>query len=140
MAAPLSLTEIQDNMALFPDWEGRYGYVLDLASQLPPMPDALKTEAARVRGCTSQVWLHVQKEGGRLNILVDSDAHIVRGLCAIFYAAYQGARPQDVPNIPLQQAFEAMGLSQHLSPNRRQGFAALQQALRQQLQEADPTL
>ena len=79
------LSELQETFGFLDDWEERYAYIIDLGKGLPPMDEALKTEATKVRGCTSQVWMigreRVDDLGRvRLEIVADSDAHIVRGL------------------------------------------------------------
>ena len=65
------------------DWDDRYRLLIDLGRALPAMPDALKTDATRVRGCASQVWLHTRHDGKVLRFAADSDAAIVKGLVAL---------------------------------------------------------
>lgn len=120
------LSELVENFALFDDWEERYRYLIDLGRSLPAMPDEKKTDEALVKGCTSRVWMHVTKqENGRFHFEVDSDAHIVRGLVALLLSAYQGKTAQEIAAIDIASAFSEIGLDQHLSPNRRNGFFAM---------------
>jgi len=125
------LEELIENFALFDDWEERYRYLIDLGRNLPKMDAALKTEERLVKGCTSQVWLDMRSDdGGAVHFTADSDAHIVRGLIGILDAAYQGQKAEDIKNIDIEGAFEKIGLSQNLSPNRRSGFFAMVERLR----------
>ncbi len=125
------LQEIVDNFALFEDWEERYRYLIDIGRNLPPMDEALKTDSTFVPGCTSKVWMVVRKdEEGRLSLIADSDAHIVRGLIALLLMVYDGARAGDVAGTDIESLFRQIGLDQHLSPNRRNGFFAMVERIR----------
>ena len=126
----MSLQELTDNFALFSDWEERYRYLIDLGRSLPPMPEVLKTDETLVRGCTSRVWLQPEIRQGQFYFLADSDSHIVRGLIALLYAAYEGIAVKDLKNIDVQGAFAQIGLDQNLSPNRRNGFYAMVERIR----------
>ena len=81
----MTLDTIRSDFAFLDDWEDRYRYVIELGRALPPLPEAARTEANRVRGCASQVWLATEVNGvtagtaPRLSFKGDSDAHIVRG-------------------------------------------------------------
>jgi cysteine desulfuration protein SufE len=119
------IEEMAENFALFDDWEERYRYLIDLGRGLPHMDDALKTEENLVRGCTSKVWLVAHIENGILHFQADSDAHIVRGLVALLYSAYQGKSLKDIAEIDIESIFKNIGLDQNLSPNRRNGFYAM---------------
>ncbi len=121
-----NLQELKDNFLLFEDWEDRYKYLIDLGKTLPRMEEKLKNEDTIVKGCTSQVWLICNTdEGGHYLFIGDSDAHIVRGLMAILFIAYQGKTADEISKININQIFEEIGLNQHLSPNRRNGFFAM---------------
>lgn len=120
-----SLQDVKGNFALFDDWEERYRYLIDLGRQIPHMDEALKTEGSIVKGCTSRVWMVADTDGGVLKFQADSDAHIVRGLIALLMAAYQNQKLSDIASIDIEKAFEEIGLSQNLSPNRRNGFFAM---------------
>lgn len=117
--------DLLDAFAAVDDWEERYGLLIDLGRALPPMDDALKTEGSRVRGCTSQVWMVGGVTGGRFTFIADSDAHIVRGLIALLRALLDDRTPAEVAAADVEGAFAALGLAQHLSPSRRNGFAAM---------------
>ena len=120
------LQDLEENFALFDDWEERYRYLIDLGKELLPMEDSLKTDEALVNGCTSRVWLVCETiDGGKLHFTADSDAHIVRGLIALVLAAYQDKTPEEIAKVDIEQTFKEIGLDQHLSPNRRNGFFAM---------------
>jgi cysteine desulfuration protein SufE len=122
----MTFDEIKDELALFDDWEDRYRALIDFGRSLEPMPDALKTEATKVRGCSSQVWLHAQsRAGGTLHFLGDSDAHIVRGLVAVMMALIQNKPPAEIAQVDARARLAELGLAGHLSPTRTNGFAAM---------------
>jgi len=124
------LEELAENFALFDDWEERYRYLIDLGRQLPAMDEALKIEDNKVRGCTSQVWLVADKDGEAFVFTADSDAHIVRGLIALLLSAYQGKTAADIQATDIEKLFTEIGLDKHLSPNRRNGFFAMVERIR----------
>jgi cysteine desulfuration protein SufE len=127
----MNIDEIADNFGLFEDWEDRYRYLIDLGGRLPPMPEALKTEENRVRGCMSQVWMVMEwDESKRFSMLADSDAQIVKGLIAVLYAAFQGKTAPESSAIDIDAIFSRLGLNEHLSPNRRNGFFAMVERIR----------
>src|SRR5258708_21397667 len=91
----MKIDEITANFALLDDWDDRYRYVIELGRTLQPLPEAARTDANKVSGCASQVWLLTDIERDRpgesvLRFVGDSDAHIVRGLIAILFAVYSG--------------------------------------------------
>lgn len=120
-----TLNDLIDNFSLFDDWEERYRYLIDLGRNLPPMDEELKTEESLVRGCTSKVWMVADTSDGKLHFVADSDAHIVRGLIAFLFAAYQDQPLSEIKNIDIEGAFAKVGLDQNLSPNRRNGFFSM---------------
>ncbi|HPF79281.1 MAG TPA: SufE family protein [Alphaproteobacteria bacterium] len=126
-----NLEELTDNFALFDDWEERYKYLIDLGKTLPPMAENLKTEETLVKGCTSRVWMICETDGqGVFHFTADSDAHIVRGLIAVLLSAYQDKTASQIQEIDIEQTFHDIGLDQHLSPNRRNGFFAMVERIR----------
>jgi cysteine desulfuration protein SufE len=124
-----ALDEIIENFAFLDDWEDRYRYVIELGRALPTLPDALRNDMTKVRGCASQVWLvsDVESDGSqpRLNLRGDSDAHIVRGLVAILLSLYSGRTAAEIlatdPNAVLAQ----LGLSENLTPQRSNGLVSM---------------
>jgi len=130
MTTQTDLNELKENFALFDDWEERYRYLIDLGRTLPPMEEGLKTEANIVKGCTSRVWMDAQIKDGVLTFTADSDAHIVRGLIALLFAAYNNKTLEEIRQTDIEAAFNEIGLSQNLSPNRRNGFFAMVQKIK----------
>ena len=120
-----TLEDLIENFALFEDWEERYRYLIDLGRSLPEMDEALKTEATLVRGCTSRVWIKEDIKDGVQYFTADSDAHIVRGLIAVLLAAFQKKTAEEIQNSNIEKSFQDIGLADHLSPNRRNGFFAM---------------
>jgi cysteine desulfuration protein SufE len=120
---------------MFDDWEERYSYLIDLGKQLPQLPPEDYTDANKVTGCMSQVWMiaHVDSSSGkpRLKILADSDAHIVKGLIAVLLVVFSGKTPAEIKDIDIQAIFERLELASHLSMNRRNGFYAMVERIRQ---------
>lgn len=122
----MNIEELVDNFGFLEDWEDRYAYLIDLGSQLPPMDDSLKTEQSKVRGCMSQVWMILGWDSaGRLTFIADSDAQIVRGLIAVLRVIFAGHTAEEIAKADVGKTFARLGLDQHLSPNRRNGFFAM---------------
>ena len=98
----MTLDAIRSDFALLDDWEDRYRYVIELGRGLQPLPEALRTDANKVRGCASQVWLATsvaRPNPAAAPVLAfqgDSDAHIVRGLIAILFAMYADKTPEEI--------------------------------------------
>jgi cysteine desulfuration protein SufE len=127
----LTAADLADNLQLLDGWEERYAYLIELGRQLPAMPDLLKTEGALVRGCTSQVWLVPQAAPDNiLRFWADSDAHIVKGLIAVLYIIFNNKLKTLVQEFDIEQYFLQLGLSDHLSPNRRNGFFSMMERLK----------
>ena len=116
------LADIYDEFELL-DGEDRYRLLIDLGRKLEPMPDALKTEATKVRGCSASVWLYPTTTGdGRLHFLADSNAAITKGIVALVLSAVQDRPAQDVANLDIAAALAPFDLSRQLSANRTQGI------------------
>ena len=117
-----SLTDILDDYQLL-DSEDRYRLLIELGRSLEPMPDALKTDATRVRGCSASVWVYpTRTEDGRLHFLADSNAAITKGVVALVLAAVQDRRPADVAAMDVAEALAPFALARELSSNRTQGI------------------
>ncbi len=118
-------SEIVENFAFFDDWEDRYRFILDLSKQLPEMPDALKAPEHIIHGCQSQVWITHHSRDGRLYFVLDSDAHIVRGLIAIVLSALNARPAADILKADVDDLFAELDLIRHLSPTRGNGLRAM---------------
>jgi len=137
MISETSIEELRENFELFESWEERYRYLIDLGRELPPMDAALKTDATRVDGCLSQVWmLGSPGEDGLMRFLADSDAAIVRGLIAVLLVVYNGRSPDAIATTDIDDLFDSLGLGQHISLNRRNGFFAMVQRIKQEATRA----
>jgi cysteine desulfuration protein SufE len=124
----MSITSFEDVEAEFEaldDWDDRYRLLIDLGRALPPMDAALKTDATRVRGCASQVWLHPRRDAGRLYFAADSDAAIVKGLVALVLMLADGRTAGAIDPTAIRARLDGLGLSRHLSSNRTQGLASM---------------
>lgn len=129
------LEDLKETFGFLDDWEERYAYIIDLGKTLPPMDEALKTEATKVRGCTSQVWMIGRERtdaAGRvcLDLVADSDAHIVRGLIRILHILYSGRPKAEIAAIDAEAFLHQLGLDQHLSPSRRNGLFSMVERIR----------
>lgn len=125
-----NIDDIVDDLGFFDSWEDKYRYIIDLGKQLPEMPDHQRVNEALVKGCQSQVWLYVQLQQQHLQLQVDSDAHIVRGLLALVVSAYQGLTPKQALALDIQGLFERLQLLRHLSPSRGNGLRAMVERVR----------
>jgi cysteine desulfuration protein SufE len=131
----MTIETIRADFALLDEWEDRYRYLIELGRRLPPFPETLRTDANKVRGCVSQVWLAsaVKPDGGRAPVLEfqgDSDAHIVRGLVAVLFALVQGRTPEEVLAADAKALFAQLGLAEHLTPQRSNGFFSMVERIR----------
>ena len=121
MAGMTSLDEIRDEYE-FLDADDRYRLLIDLGRALEPMPDALKTDATLVRGCSASVWVYpTQLADGRLHFLADSNAAITKGIIALVLASVQDRPAAEVRDADIAAALAPFDLSRQLSSNRTQG-------------------
>lgn len=118
-------TELFDNFSYLLDWEDKYRYLIELGDHLSPFAEADKTEANKVEGCMSQVWFTCEQRDNRYYFNATSDAHIVRGLEAVLLILVNGKKADEIQNTDIQEAFQRLGLEEHLSPTRRNGFYAM---------------
>ena len=137
----MTINEIRDNFALLEEWDDRYRYVIELGRALPPLPEVLKTEANKVRGCASQVWLAtspVKGNGGHDHIAMQgmSDALIVQGLIAVLFAIYTGKTSDEILKTDAQAVFAGLGLKDHLTPQRSNGLASMVERIRNDARRA----
>ncbi len=130
----LSIEDLASNFEILDDWSERYRYLIELGRELDPLSPEAHNEANRVKGCASQVWLETRvacRDGEPLlSFRGDSDAHIVKGL--IFLAiAFYGDRPaRDIAREDAGAMFARLGLGEHLTPQRSNGFRAMVDKMR----------
>ncbi len=125
--------ELIEEFELFDDWADRYQYLLERGEEIPPLPDAFRTEANRVRGCQSTVYLWARKKPGTTDViefLADSDADLVRGLISLLERLFSGQKARDILSFDVEGFFARLGLDQHLTLGRRNGLAAMVQRIR----------
>ena len=116
-----SLEQVHDDYELL-DADDRYRLLIDLGRALEPMPDALKTDATLVRGCSASVWVYpVQRDDGRLHFLADSNAAITKGIVALVLLAVQDRRPEEIAKADIEGELARFQLERQLSSNRTQG-------------------
>lgn len=125
----LAIDEIIENFSFIDDWEERYRYVIELGRDLDAFPAEDMTDANKVQGCVSQVWLTSEVSGDPSNPVLtfqgDSDAHIVKGLVAIALATFSGKKAQDIIATDAEEIFNQIGLRDHLTPQRSNGLSAM---------------
>ena len=131
----MSIDEIIANFELLDDWDDRYRYLIELGRALPPLPEAARNDVNKVRGCASQVWLatSIKPNGATGPVLTfagDSDAHIVRGLIAVLFALFSGKGAKDILATDAIALFEKLGLREHLTPQRSNGFRSMVDRIR----------
>ena len=120
---------IAEEFGFFGDWSERYQYLIDLGRKLPPFPEEWKTEAHRLHGCQSMVWIVPSGDAGRLDFAATSDSAIVSGLIYLALRVYSGrSAAQILATDP--DYIAAVGLAKHLSPTRSNGLAALIASIR----------
>ena len=126
---------LKGEFSLLDDWEDRYRYIIDLGRELEPLSEAEHSDANKVRGCASQVWL-VTEPGpdGTLHFRGDSDAHIVRGLIAILLRLYSDRKPEEALRFDARAAYEGLGLGQALTAQRSNGLFSMVGRIRRDAQ------
>lgn len=131
--APITIDELLETFEDLTEWDERYRFLIELGDELPEMDEALKTDATKVDGCMSQVWMVARmcsadgQNGDEevLEITADSDSVIVKGLIAVLLALFNGRTPQEVIQRDPEAVFDRLGLKQHLSGQRRNGLFAM---------------
>ena len=115
-----SLDDIYSEYELL-EGEDRYRLLIDLGRKLEPMPDVLKTDATKVRGCSASVWVYPTTSNGRLHFLADSNAALTKGIVALILSAVQDKEAETVARMDVAEALAPFELRKHLSANRTQG-------------------
>ena len=133
--ASVPLDEIVDNFSLLEEWDDRYRNLIELGRALRPLPERDRIDTNKVQGCASQVWLATTvrnngADGPVLSFSGDSDAHIVRGLIAILFAMFSGRHAREILTTDAIALFERLGLREHLTPQRSNGFRSMVERIR----------
>jgi cysteine desulfuration protein SufE len=138
-ASPIDteLDALADEFSLLDDWEDRYRHIIELGRELEPLTMSEHSDANKVRGCASQVWLVTEAGGGgAVHYRGDSDAHIVRGLIAILLRLYSDRRPGDILAFDAKGAYERLGLAGALTAQRSNGLFSMVERIRRDANEA----
>jgi cysteine desulfuration protein SufE len=135
MTHKTDIDSLIDDFAFIDDWEERYRYVIELGRTLAPLADADRSEANKVQGCASQVWLarHPARNAAGDPVLAytgDSDAHIVKGLVAVMLTIFSGKTPAEILEIDAMALFDKLGLREHLTPQRSNGVRSMVERIR----------
>lgn len=130
----MTINEIQDEIieefSEFDDWMDRYGYIIDLGNQLPPIDEKFKTPQHLIEGCQSRVWINAEKNAdGKLEFTADSDAIIVKGIISLLIKVLNNQSPEDILTSDLY-FIDKIGLAEHLSPTRSNGLLAMVKQMR----------
>lgn len=126
-----TIEDIAEAFEFFDEWEDRYAFLIELGKKLPPFREEWRRDEYRVRGCTSKVWLVIEKQqDGKSHISADSDADIVRGLIYLLLLVYQDKTPEEIRAYDIEATFATLGLDKHLFPSRRNGFFAMVERVR----------
>lgn len=121
MSLPATLPDALDEYELL-EADDRYRLLIELGRGLEPMPDALKSDATLVRGCSASVWVYPQANGGRLHFLADSNAAITKGIIALVLLAVQDRTAAEILDLDVDAALDPFALKTQLSANRTQGI------------------
>ena len=126
---------IVEEFSFFSDWTERYQYLIDLGRKLPPLAQELRTEANKVQGCQSQVWLVASGDASHMEFRAISDSAIVSGLIALLLRVYSGRSAREILDTE-PRFIEAIGLAKHLSPTRSNGLAAMFKRIQDEARKA----
>lgn len=116
--------EIVEEFGFFGDWMEKYEHIITFGKTLPPLDEQYKTDDNLVKGCQSRVWLYAEMQDGRLVFHADSDAIITKGLAGLMVRVLSGHTPREIANANLYFV-DAIGLKEHLSPNRANGLVSM---------------
>lgn len=131
MTLPIEAQAALDSFADCAGWEQRARLLMQWGQRLPELSDADKTDANRVHGCESQVWLVAELQDGHWQFAASSDARLIRGLVALLLARVNGLSVDALQQVDLPGWFEQLGLSRQLSPSRSNGLNAVLQRMRE---------
>ena len=121
------IEELKGEFEFLDDWEDRYRYIIDIGKDLAPLLPAQKNDETKVRGCTSQVWLIMEKDATNGNLVFhgESDSTLVQGLVGVLIRIYSNAKASDIAAIPPEKALAELQLFDALSPSRANGLKSM---------------
>jgi len=134
-----TIESIRDDFSFLDEWEDRYRYVIELGESLPDFPASAQTDANKVPGCVSQVWLLTEFGSGTNPVITytgTSDAHIVRGLVAILLALFSGRRANEIVATDAEAVLRDLGLDEHLTPQRSNGLRSMVRRIKRDAEHA----
>lgn len=134
------LDEIVDVFELLGEWDQRYEYLIELGEKLPVMPDRLKTQDNKVKGCMSQVWISAYLQGGQVKFTGDSDTSVIKGIFALLVSLCDGLSAPQVQALDMDTIFRGLKLDAHLSPSRHVGVYAIFDLMKQKAADAAATV
>lgn len=132
----VQLDETVDIFELLGDWEQRYQYLVELGEKLPAMPERLKTDDNKVKGCMSQVWVYACLEDGSVRFYGDCDTSVIKGILALLISLCEGQSPVQIQKLDMDEIFQRLNLDEHLSPNRHVGVYAIIDLMKQKTAQA----
>lgn len=130
------LSDIAENFELLGDWDQRYLYLTELGEGLPEMPENLKIDENKVKGCMSEVWVSAYRDENDPSLVRfhgDCDTSIIKGVLAVLIQLTSGKTTQAIEQLDVDELFEKLDLDEHLSPNRHIGVYAIVELMKQQV-------
>jgi cysteine desulfuration protein SufE len=123
----MTIERLTGAFELMSDWQERYDYISELGARLPALPESEKTEANRVHGCISKVWITGRAVGAPavMEYQAEGEGPIIRGLVALLVMLFQGKTPEEALHLDAEGVIERLGLDENLSPNRHIGMYAM---------------
>lgn len=135
----MTIDEIIDGFEFIDDWEERIRFLIELGRELEPLPDEARSDANKVQGCASQVWLETRVGDGAdptLTFRGDSDAHLVKGLVAVTLALYSGRTAREILGVDAGETFDRIKLREHLTPQRSNGLRSMVERIKREAAKA----
>ena len=132
------INAIAENFELLGDWDQRYLYLTELGEKLAPMPELLKTEENKVKGCMSEVWVSAYRDENNPSLVQfhgDCDTSIIKGVLAVLIHLTGGKTAHAIEQLDVDELFETLDLDEHLSPNRHIGVYAIVELMKQQVRQ-----
>lgn len=128
-----AINQLTRNFKLLPSWEEKYAYIIECGKSLKPLDIRYKTDANKVSGCVSQVWLigMIDAESKLIFFEADSDSYLVKGLIYVLVQIYSARPYEEIISSDAGEIFENLGLKSHLTPSRSNGFFAIAQRIKQ---------
>ena len=131
----MTLDDYVDTFELFDDWDQRYQYLTELGEQLEALPETLRTEENRVKGCMSKVWVSAYMQSDNLvGFHADCDTSTIKGVLSLLVDLMSNKPVEQVMETNLDEIFDRLSLDDHLSPNRHFGVYAIVELMKEQVQ------